>query len=144
MSSSELAQEALDNPTSRMLKVLAAAEEEGWTVGRISLAVRLSGPDDKPDRIGEVALPFYAIWELTGWTPKGRPSWHFLNARAKNGQPLSEGDILTYLEDPSVIYPEPPAPDVPAESGEPCYCDYYSFKPHTHPETTGEVDDPRV
>jgi hypothetical protein len=106
----ELTEEALTHPTPRMHKVLQAAEEMGWTVGKVSLAVRLSKPDDKAEpRSGAVALPFYATWELTGWTQKGKPSWHFLGARAKNGQPLSEGDIMAYLEDPSVIYPEPPS-----------------------------------
>lgn len=104
----ELAQEALDNTTPRMLKVLKAAEELGWTAGVTSVTVRLSRPDDKPDRTGAVALPFYATWVLKGWTPTGRPSWSFMGARASNGQALSEADIMTYLEDPSVIYPEPP------------------------------------
>jgi hypothetical protein len=102
----ELVEEALDNPTPRMLKVLAEAEEQGWTQGRISVCVRLSKPEDKPDRAGNVALPFYATWELVGWTPTGKPSWRFLNAAASNLQPLSEGDILTYLADPEVIHPD--------------------------------------
>lgn len=139
MTLAELTSEALDNPTPRMLKVISAAEEEGWTAGRITLAVRLSRPEDKPDRAGVVALPFYAIWELTGWTEKGRPSWHFLGAKAKNGQALSEQDILLYLESPEVIYPEPPE-NVRAAPGEPCYCDYYSFTSHTHAEADEAVN----
>lgn len=106
---SKLTAEALDNPTKRALKVIDTAEELGWTAGRISLSVRLSKPDDKPEpRDQAVALPFYATWELRGWTPTGKPSWTYLGARAKNSQPLSEGDILAYLADPSLIYPEPP------------------------------------
>jgi hypothetical protein len=105
---SELAEEALDNPTKRMLKVIDAAEEQGWTVGRITLAVRLSKPDDKPGRDEAVAYPFYACWELRGWTPTGKPSWTFRNACTAVLQPLSEGDILAYLADPSLVLPEPP------------------------------------
>jgi hypothetical protein len=105
---SNLTAEALDNPTARALKVIAAAEEQGWTTGRISLSVRLSRPDDKPGRDDAVAYPFYATWELRGWTPKGRPSWGFKSACTAALQPLSEGDILAYLADPSVVLPEPP------------------------------------
>jgi hypothetical protein len=105
----ELVAEALDRLPGRILKVLEEAGELGWTTGKVSLCVRLSKPDDIPDRAGVVALPFYCTWTLDGFTPKtGKPSWHFLSAAASNGQPLSEGDILTYLEDPSVIRPEPP------------------------------------
>jgi hypothetical protein len=91
-----------------MLKVLDAAEEQGWAAGRITVSVRLSKPDDKPDRVGIVARPFYATWELRGWTPTGKPSWTFISAGTAALQPLSEGDIMAYLADPSVVLPEPP------------------------------------
>lgn len=101
--------EALDNPTTRALNVIDAAETKGWTVGKVTIAVRLSKPDDQPDAAGQVAQPFFAVWELAGRTPKGRPSWRFQGARAANGQALSERDIPAYLEDPSVIWPDPEA-----------------------------------
>jgi hypothetical protein len=134
----ELAEEALDNPTPRILKALTEAEERGWTIGKVTTVVRLSKPSGPRQEncpgcgtarltagrpicqacrtLGRKAepvidydgLPFYATWELTGWTPKGKPSWHFAGAQAANGQRLNERDIFTYLEDPSVIYPEPP------------------------------------
>lgn len=104
-----LAAAALDETPKRILAVLEAASELGWTQGRVSLCVRLSRPGDMPDRAGNVALPFYVTWTLDGFTPKtGRPSWHFAGARASNGQALNEADIMVYLEDPSVIHPEPP------------------------------------
>jgi hypothetical protein len=92
--------EALDNPTPRMLKVLVEAEEKGWTKGRVTVCIRLDKPED------DNACPFYATWEMAGWTPKGRPSWRFVSAASANLQPLSEADILTYLNDPAVIWPE--------------------------------------
>lgn len=103
---SELVEEALDNPSKRILKVLNEAEELGWTTGVVSVCVRLSKPDDKPDRIGEVAFPFYATWILKGWTPTGKPSWSFQGSRASNGQALSEADILLYLKSPEIIHPD--------------------------------------
>jgi len=106
---SELVSEALDNPTQRALKVIDQAEELGWTVGKVSLCVRLSKPEDTPGpRTGALALPFYATWTCDGRTPTGRLSWHFDGAAAKNLQSLSEDDIAVYLAHPEVIYPQPP------------------------------------
>ena len=45
MAVSELVEEALDNPSKRILKVLSAAEEQGWTTGVVSVCVRLSRGD---------------------------------------------------------------------------------------------------
>lgn len=85
----------------RALKVLAKAKEEGWTKNpHCSLVLRLTRED---------ALPFYARWDLTFDKETGKKSWRFQGARAVNGQPLNYNDIGTYLEDPSVIYPEPPS-----------------------------------
>lgn len=84
----------------RALKVLAKAEEEGWTLNPVcSLVLRLTRED---------ALPFFARWDLTVAPETGKKSWRFQGARAMNGQPLNYNDISVYLEDPSVIYPEPP------------------------------------
>jgi hypothetical protein len=49
----------------------------------------------------------FVRWDLHR-TEAGRLSWRFAGARASNGQALNFGDILVYLEDPSVIHPEPP------------------------------------
>ena len=105
---SELVSQALDEPTKRALKVVEKAEELGWTVGKVSLCVRLSKPGDTPDRVGAVALPMYATWTCDGRTKTGRLSWHFDGAAARNLQQLSEDDIPIYLEHPEVIYPEAP------------------------------------
>lgn len=85
-------------PPARVLKVLDAADENGWTENPyISLVVRLTRED---------AIPFFARWDLVG--SEDKRSWRFQGARAANGQKLNYNDIFIYLEDPSVIYPEPP------------------------------------
>ena len=87
----------------RILKILNVAEEEGWMLNPfVSLAVRLTRED---------AEPFYATWHLVPTDSKSGKSWRFQKAYARNGQPLSYDDILTYLRDPTVIYPEPPDDD---------------------------------
>lgn len=145
MTAAELVQEALDNTTKRMFKVLDEAEANGWDAPVVSVCVRLtkgkpanpraakrklicpgcnsselvngrqlcaactvSGVIVTPEPEEPPALPFFATWLLKGWTKGGKGSWSFDCARASNGQALSEDDILTYLNDPSVIYPEPP------------------------------------
>lgn len=86
------------SPPPRVLKVLDAAEENGWTENPyVSLVVRLTRED---------AVPFFARWDLV--TNGDKRSWRFHGARAANGQALNYGDIFIYLDDPSVIYPEPP------------------------------------
>lgn len=100
---SELTRDALDAPVQRALNIIDQAEELGWTVGKVSLCVRLSKPEDG------LALPFYATFVVNGRTPKtGKVSWSFFGAMAKNNQPLSEDDIAIYLANPEVIWPEPP------------------------------------
>ncbi len=99
----------LDDPLpARVRKVLDVAEAEGWQENPVvSLTVRLAKPDDTPKRPAEPpALPFYATWVLD--RKDGKHSWRFQNARAKNGQALNYGDVLIYLQDTSVIYPEEP------------------------------------
>jgi hypothetical protein len=84
----------------RALKVLAKAKEEGWTENpHCSLVLRLTRGD---------ALPFFARWDLSFDPETGKKSWRFQGARAQNGQPLNYNDIAIYLEDPDVIYPDPP------------------------------------
>lgn len=97
--------EALESPVPpNVQKILDAAEDNGWSQNPyISLVLRLAKPEDP------MAKPFFMKWELAGRTPKGKLSWRFAGARASNGQPLTIEDALVYLEDPSVIYPDPPA-----------------------------------
>ena len=84
----------------RAIKILDQARDLGWRENPFcSFAVRLERGD---------GLPFYAVWHLSHNPETGKRSWRFASARAQNGQPLTFGDIKTYLEDPSVIYPEPP------------------------------------
>jgi hypothetical protein len=88
----------------RAMKILDQARELGWTENPYcSLVIRLARPGD------ELALPFFARWDLSVHPETGKKSWRFAGARAANGQPLAYNDIKTYLEDPSVIYPEPPS-----------------------------------
>lgn len=87
----------------RVRKVLDAAEENGWMENPFtSLVVRLTRED---------GLPFYATWHWVG--VDGKRSWRFQGAYAKNGQALNYNDIFVYLEDPAVIYPEPPEDEKP-------------------------------
>lgn len=85
---------------SRALKLLDTAAELGWTENpAASFVIRLTRED---------ALPFYARWDLSYNPETGKRSWRFAKAFASNSQPLAYNDIKTYLEDPDVIYPEPP------------------------------------
>jgi hypothetical protein len=100
--------EVLSDPSAaRALKLLAKAKEEGWSDNPYSsLVIRLAK---------EGAEPFFIRWDLAVGT-NGKPSWRFHGARAFNGQPLNYNDALLYLEDPSVIYPEPPKGEGEGES----------------------------
>jgi hypothetical protein len=104
-----LAEETEGEPSpARALKILAKAKEEGWTENpHCSLVLRLTRED---------AIPFYARWDLSFDPETGKKSWRFQGARAMNGQALNYNDISVYLEDPSVIYPEPPS--IPEDDSE--------------------------
>jgi hypothetical protein len=102
MDASDITSEVTGPLPPNVVKVLERAEELGWFQNPFtSLVVRLSRDD---------AEPFYARWDMYV-SPEGKRSWRFKHARAKNAQPLNYKDIFTYLEDPSVIYPEPPTED---------------------------------
>ena len=96
------AESALGPIPPRVLRLLEAAEAEGWQESKAGTTVvmRLCKPDDI------AALPFYVSWLLD--LKDGKRAWRFQGARAANGQPLAWNDIKTYLNDPTVIYPEPP------------------------------------
>lgn len=104
MSYTDVVQEDAESAiTPQVRKILEAAEVHGWSENPVTtLVIRLNKPSDP------LAKPCYLRWDLAGRTKTGKPSWHFHGARAANGQPLNLGDALLYLEDPSVIYPEPP------------------------------------
>lgn len=100
----------LDSPqAARAPRYLQGAIDNGW-VPVVSLTMRLTKPDDTPTKAGEMpAKPFFVTWQLNGFTEKtGKLSWRFHSARAANGQALSESDIPVVLENPEVVYPEPP------------------------------------
>lgn len=101
--------EVISDPSNaKALKVLALAKENGWHENPFtSLVIRL----DK-----EGAEPFFCRWDLAVGT-NGKPSWRFQGARASNGQPLNYNDVLVYLTDPSVIYPEAPGEEGEAADG---------------------------
>jgi len=110
MSYGDVVSEALEALPVNVKRILQAAEDNGWTeYPSTTLVVRLRKAEDVPEvRAKAVALPFYLSWELTGRTKAGKPSWTFRKAYARNGQEMNLEDALLYLEDESVIYPEPP------------------------------------
>jgi hypothetical protein len=81
--------------------VIKAAEENGWQLNGkgATFALRLDHPTD------ELAVPFYICWQV-GETAKGALSFRYMSAATATLQPLSAGDALEYLADPTVIYPE--------------------------------------
>ena len=86
-----------------LAKVLAAAEENGWTENpAVSIVARLHKPGDP------LARPFYVSYWLVHDTATGKSSWRFHDSHASNGQGMNYRDIFMYLEDPAVIHPEPP------------------------------------
>lgn len=92
----------------RAISILKTAEKLGWTENPYaSLVIRLTRSD---------ALPFYARWDLSFDPKTAKRSWRFAHAQAANGQKLAYVDIGTYLNDPRVIYPDPP--DELAEAAE--------------------------
>lgn len=102
MSYTDVVPEDLDSAlTSRVRKILDTAEANGWQPSYHSFAVRFSKPDDP------LARPWFARWDLHK-SPDGKRSWRFAGARASNGQALGYSDVLVYIQDSSVIYPEPP------------------------------------
>jgi hypothetical protein len=96
-----LTDELSGEPTpARAISILETAKELGWTENaHSSFVIRLTRGD---------GLPFYARWDMNHNPETGKRSWRFAGARAINGQPLAYGDIKAYLEDPRLIYPEPP------------------------------------
>lgn len=82
-------------------KVIQTAISNDWQLNGkgFTVALRLDKPTDP------LAQPFYIMWDV-GSTAKGAISFRFGNAATVGLQPLSAADVLTYLKDPTVIYPE--------------------------------------
>jgi hypothetical protein len=98
----EKIEEMLEGPLPpRVAALLDKAEEFGWEAGHHSFVVRLYHPD------APLARPFFASWDLVKVEAK-KPSWRFTRAYASNTQALNLSDVMDYLEDPAVIWPEPP------------------------------------
>jgi hypothetical protein len=94
-----IAAELEEGPTGKALKVLELAKEHGWYENpHHSFVIRFTRDD---------AQPIFARWDV-GVTATGRISYRFQGARAMNGQPMNYNDLLIALEDPEVLYPEPP------------------------------------
>lgn len=88
-----------DSTAKRAFAILDMAREHGWTDNPFtSLVIRLTHPEGRP---------FFARWDLTV-SDEGKRSWRFQGARANNGQPLNFNDVKLYLQDPTVVEPEPP------------------------------------
>lgn len=96
-----LAAELDGEPTaSRALKLLDYAYEQGWELNpNASFVMRLTRDD---------ALPFFIRYDLYFSLETHERKWKFAGAMAQNGQKLNYNDIKKYLNDPDVIYPEPP------------------------------------
>lgn len=96
-----LADELNGEPTcSRAVFILETAKRLGWRENPYcSFVIRLTRDD---------AIPFYARWDLSFSPETGKRTWRFTHAQAANGQKLAYGDIKIYLNDPTVIHPEPP------------------------------------
>lgn len=85
----------------KLAAVIDTAYEYGWEGSHHSFTVRYSHPD------APLARPFFASWDLTK-TEGRKPSWRFTGAFASNGQAMNLDDVLAYLKDPAIIWPEPP------------------------------------
>lgn len=95
-----LAAEIQGDPScAKALKVLDLALAHGWTENpRASLVLRLDHPDGEP---------MYVAWELFSGS-NGKRSWRFLSAAARNGQSMTLNDVMAVIENPVLVYPEPP------------------------------------
>jgi mannose/cellobiose epimerase-like protein (N-acyl-D-glucosamine 2-epimerase family) len=80
-------------------KVVEAAESHGWELNGkgASFCLRLDHPSD------DLAVPFYITWQV-GETAKGALSFRYMSAATATLQPLSAGDVLEYLADPTLIH----------------------------------------
>lgn len=94
----------LEGPMSpKVVALLELAENNGWKHNFTSMVTRWV-PNGE-DKFGK---PWFAAWHLER-NNRGKWSWRFAHAMASNLQRLNYQDAMIYLENPEVIYPEPPA-----------------------------------
>jgi hypothetical protein len=97
---SDLAEQLTKDLPANVRKVVDTALANGWELNKpgMTVALRLNHPTD------ELAQPVYVTWYV-GRTPKGALSFKFSSCGTQGLVPLSGGDLLEYLADPTVIYP---------------------------------------
>jgi hypothetical protein len=99
----DLIADVSNNLSPAIRKILDAAVENGWELAKpgMTLCLRLDNPAD------ELALPVYACW-VVGRSPSGKMSFRFSSSATSGLNPLSGADLVEYLKDPTVVYPDPP------------------------------------
>lgn len=96
--------ELLEGPIpTRVAKILETAEANGWRHNFTSMVTRWAPHGE--DKLGK---PWFGSWHLNYSPERERWSWRWAGGMAANLQRLSNNDTLIYLENPEVIYPEPP------------------------------------
>lgn len=98
----ELAEEVTGVLGANVRKVLAAAADNGWALhgSGATFCIRLDHPSD------DLAVPVFVTWQLAPSEKTGKLSWRFMSAGTATLHQLNSKDVLTYLADPTVIYPE--------------------------------------
>jgi hypothetical protein len=94
-------------------RCLDAAGERGWelTGPGLTFTVQFEKPSDP------MALPVYGAWTV-GRTDSGKLSYRFQSSGTSGLHPLNSKDLIAYLEDPTVVYPDK-APDSDPKALEP-------------------------
>ena len=98
----DLCEELTKDLSPAIRRVIDAAVENGWELNKpgMTLCLRLNHPSD------ELAMPVYVSW-VVGRTAKGKLSFRFDSCCTSGLDSLSGADLLEYLADPTVVYPEP-------------------------------------
>lgn len=86
---------------SSVRKTLETADENGWQLNKpgMTLALRLNHPTD------ELAMPCYISWQVA-LTAAGKPSMRFVSAGTRGLHSLKGKELLEYLADPTIVYPD--------------------------------------
>jgi hypothetical protein len=81
--------------------MLDVAASEGWDLGGpgLTFTVQFVKPSDP------LALPVYASWTV-GRADSGKLSFRFQSSGTSGLHPLNSKDLIAYLEDPTVVYPD--------------------------------------
>ncbi len=82
-------------------RTIDAAAEHGWELGGpgLTFTVQFVKPSDP------LALPVYASWAV-GRSDSGKLSFRFQSSGTSGLQPLNSRDLIAYLQDPTVVYPD--------------------------------------